>query len=179
MERVLEFAFIHLLSESEYIELYRIVSDPGVASWLSDGRPWTREKLLSLRNWSASDVACPWSARSYFYWAILTSGVSPVRHVIGIVGLHPALPAVGAGLQIMVAVAPSERGHGIAGRAIDHVMTQEQVTKDARKIYAMIREDNAPSQNAFAKNRHFARADRTVQLRAGGPRYIIFDAVRT
>jgi RimJ/RimL family protein N-acetyltransferase len=178
-----KYVFIHELSEAEYIELYRVVSDPATAQWLGDGRPWTPEKLLAARNYSATDFARPWAARDYFYWAIVVRDVSSqsalLTHVVGIVGLHPCLPQVDKNaLQIMFAVAPSERGKGRATKAIRAVMglwkarmegiggassgTNVPRTSESRPIYAIVRADNAPSLRTVAHSEQFGEPEALV-----------------
>lgn len=162
-----QYRFIHELSESEYIELYRIMSNPDVTQWLSDGRPWTPNKLLNLREFSAKDFTRPWNERNYFYWAIIARG-----HVVGIIGLHPSLAQISPGLQIMFAIKPSERGKHRASRAIRDIMNLENVRKDAREIVAIVRPDNAPSMKTLASTGVFK--EDTVATTHAGAKFIVF-----
>lgn len=150
-----QYAFVHQLSESEYIELYHLVSDQQTMKWIGDGRPWTIQKLLEMRNFSAKDYAEPWKERNYFYWAIL-SDVSASAHVVGLIGLHPAIPPL-KGLQIMYAIAPQYRGKGRAATAIQDIMSMPEVRKDSRPYWAIIRPDNKPSLKAVEKSGCFER----------------------
>lgn len=180
----LQYVFIHQLSESEYIELFRIMSDPQTTKWLSDGKPWTPQHLLDLRNFSTKDYALPWATRNYFYWAIIAresdNAVQPKveRHVIGIIGLHPVMAPL-KGLQIMYAIAPAERGHGYAPRAIRDIMSMEEVRADPRDIWTVIRNTNTASLRAIEKSQSFARDVDVSQLVFRGALHAVFKRIKS
>jgi RimJ/RimL family protein N-acetyltransferase len=164
--------FIHQITEPEYAELYGIVRDPEIAKWLGQGEIWTSGRLLELRNWSAKDYTQPWSARTYFYWAILAREDERDWHCVGIVGLHPAPRALGAGLQFMIAIAPGARGRGHASRAIRDILALDEVKRDNRAIYALVRADNDASLRLFARVEALTRAHATARI--GRAEYVVF-----
>lgn len=157
----LEYAFIHQLSEQEYIDLYHIVSDPNTMQWIGDSQPWSPQRLLERRNYSAKDFTLPWTKRTYFYWAILRradkDGVTS-KKVIGMFGLHPVVyPLPSNALQVMYIIAPAERGHGYAAHAIHDMMTRPEFTSETRAIYATIHEKNVPSVKTILNSGLFER----------------------
>ena len=171
-----KYVFIHQLSESEYIELYRVVSDSRTMKWMGDGRPWTVQKLLELRNFSAKDYATPWKDRNYFYWAILPSNMDTSTgssHVVGLVGLHPAVPPL-VGLQITYAISPKERGKGHATLAVQDIMAMPEVREDPRPYWAIIRPDNKPSLRVIEKSGCFDQDSEHPTIEFLGRQLMIF-----
>lgn len=171
----LRYRFIHELSEAEYVDLYRIMSNPEITKWLSDGRPWTPAKMLALREFSAKDFTRAWRSRDYFYWAILAPRASADEgseaRVVGIIGIHPALPAVGDGLQIMFAIKDSERGHHYAARAVRDIMALEKIRTDKRAIFATVRADNAPSLRTIEASGEFRE---TSRIEIDGETFVVY-----
>lgn len=163
--------FVHELDAAQYADLCKIMIQPETSQWLSDGRPWTPQRMLELRNWSAQDCAKDSAERRYFYWGILRDST-----VVGIVGLHPVMPAISKrGLQIMYAIAPEERGKGIAPNAI-RLATNHTSIHDSRALYAVIREDNVASMRAIQKSEMYVW---TKKMQIDGRTYIVFHRKRS
>ena len=157
-----EYVFIHELTQPMYMELYALLHDPETSKWLGDGSPWNDDDVVKLCQFSASDRTKPWSAREYFYWAIVSE-----HHVIGIIGIHPAparmvssgqgssstnaTPKAQRALQLMFAIAPEKRGQSRASRAVSDILADPRVRDDPRALYAIARLDNAPSLRTLEK----------------------------
>lgn len=133
---------LETLSHAHVDELTAVASDPEVMRTVAAGRPWTRERIIELIEYSDADSRAG-NNPQYYHWAIMRAG-----HVIGYIGLYP-LKDRDDGLQIRIFLATTEQGRGYGKAALHELIAIRPA--HLSHIYMQMAVDNLASAALAAK----------------------------
>ena len=138
--------------------MYEIVSNPEVAKYIGDSKPWTPEKTKKFIEYCIVDDKKPDKERDWFTYKITYNDA--FAGVIEFKSLKLYLYMLKSGdkrkynndTMLTIFVNPKMQGRGIAGAAIKLLLTEiHKKLPLAKYLFSMVREKNEPMHHVMSK----------------------------
>jgi RimJ/RimL family protein N-acetyltransferase len=146
------------LIPEDYSELYEIVSNPEVAKYIGDSKPWTPEKTKKFIEYCIADDKKLDKERDWFTYKITHDGI--FAGVIEFKALKLYLHMLKQAdkrkytndTMLTIFVNPKLHGRGIASSAIKLLLVEiKQKRPRAKFLFSMVREKNEPMHHVMNK----------------------------
>ena len=143
---------------TDYSELYEVVSNPEVAQYIGDSKPWTSEKTKKFIEYCIADDKKPDKSRDWFTYKITYDGIFAGVIEFKALKLYKYMlkqcdkRKYSNDTMLTIFINPKMQGRGIASAAIKLLLAEiHKKHPSAKHLFSMVREKNEPMHHVMNK----------------------------